>query len=43
MECEEIFANDVTKKSLVSKIYKQFIQPNIKIKIKNKKNGQKVY
>ena len=30
MECEEIFANDVTKKGLVSKIYKQFIQPNIK-------------
>ena len=34
----ENFANDVTNKELISKIYKQLIQLNIK---KKSKNGQK--
>ena len=32
MECEDIFVNYVTKKGLVAKTYKQFIQLNIKKK-----------
>ena len=44
-EWEKIFANDVTKKGLISKIYKQLIQLNIKNKKQknqpNQKNGQK--
>ena len=35
MEWEKIFANDVTDKELISKIYKQLIQLNIKKKKKN--------
>ena len=30
IEWEKIFVNDMTDKSLISKIYKQLIQPNIK-------------
>ena len=39
-EWEKILANDVTYKWLISKIYKQLIQLNIK-KITQSKNGQK--
>ena len=39
-EWKKIFANDVTDKVLISKIYKQLIQFNIKKK-SNQKMGQK--
>ena len=39
-EWEKIFANDVTFKGLISKIYKQLTQLNIKEKILNPKMGR---
>ena len=38
---ENIFANDMTDKGLISKILKQLIQLNIKKQITQSKNGQK--
>ena len=38
-ECEELFANDMSNKELISKIFKQLIQ--LSIKKKQLKNGQK--
>ena len=45
MEWEKIFANDVTDKGLISKIYKEFIHPNIKTTTATiqSKNGQKTF
>ena len=37
---EKIFANDITTKGLISKIYKQFIQ---QFKKNQEKDGQKTY
>ena len=42
MEWEKIFANDVTDKDLISKIYKQLIQLNNDQKTAQSKNGQKI-
>ena len=40
-EWEKIFANDATDKGLISTIYKQLIQLNVKNKTTQSKNGQK--
>ena len=41
-EWEKIFANKVTIKALISKIYKHLLQLNIKKQTTQTKNGQKI-
>ena len=41
-EWKKIFADEATKKELISKIYKQLMQFNIKKQITQLKNGQKI-
>ena len=40
-EWEKIFANEATDKALISKLYRQLMQFNIKEKKTQSKNGQK--
>ena len=41
-DCGEIFANEATDKRLIYKIYRQFMELNIKKQTTQLKNGQKI-
>ena len=42
LEWEKVFANEVTDKRLICKIYKQLMQLNIKKQTTQSKTGQKI-